>query len=214
MPKTRKNIQSEKSRAAILAATMDLISKHGFSGTTVDKIAYEAGLSKGSIFWHFNNKEKLFIAVIETIRNGLLQGLSVGQANTLTCKERLNLLLDNYAALIEADCSRCLDLTVLIIEMVETNPELAGRLRDLFSELAELLTALLDEAKERGEVRGDIDTRMTAYAIVGNLQGMTVQYYLNRDRLEYQPIMKAYKKLMLDGLFLCEKRQRMRPTIL
>ena len=31
----------------------------------------EAGLSKGSIFWHFNNKENLFRAVINAIRGAL-----------------------------------------------------------------------------------------------------------------------------------------------
>jgi hypothetical protein len=42
---------------------------------------------------------------------------------------------------------------------------------------------------------------MTAYAIVGNLQGMTVQYYLNRDKLEYNRLMQAYKHMVLKGLF-------------
>ncbi|UCD58705.1 MAG: TetR/AcrR family transcriptional regulator [Candidatus Hydrogenedentota bacterium] len=201
MVKTKKDFQSEKSRAAILVATMDLISKHGFNGTTADKIAVEAGLSKGSIFWHFDNKENLFLAVIEEIRKGLLRGLLLKQEEELSSRQRLSLLLDNYAALIENDCSRCLDLTVLIIEMIETNPGLAGKLRDLFAELADLLISLLEEAKKRGEIDGALDSRMTAYAIVGNLQGMTVQYHLNRDRLEYGRLMNAYKNFVLKGLF-------------
>ena len=201
MAKTKKDFQSEKSRAAILTAAMNLISKHGFNGTTADKIATEAGLSKGSIFWHFENKENLFLAVIKSIRDGLLQAIMSGQEEKLTSREKLNLLLDNYTGIIEIDCSRCLDLTVLIIEMVETNPELAGRLRDLFVELADLLTALLEEGKERGEIGDSIDSQMTAYAIVGNMQGMTVQYYLNRDKLQYGRLMKAYKGFLLAGLF-------------
>jgi AcrR family transcriptional regulator len=201
MLKTKKAHQSEKSRAAILTATMDLISKHGFNGTTVDKIASEAGLSKGSIFWHFANKENLFLAVIESIRDALVEGVLIGQQDDLPCRHRLTLLLDNYTRLIETDCSRCIDLTVLIIEMVETNPHLAERLRDLFAELTDVLAAVLERGKDDGDISESLDSQMTAYAIVGNLQGMTVQYYLNRDKLQYRKLMKAYKHLALDGLF-------------
>ena len=201
MAKTKKASQSEQSRAVILGATMDLISKHGFSGTTVDKIAADAGLSKGSIFWHFNNKETLFLAVIEAIRDGLFKALLVGQHEGLSTKERINLLLDNYAGEIAKDCSRCLDLTVLIIEMVETNPGLAEALRDLFAQLTDMFISFLEEGKQRGEIAQTLDSEATAYAVAGNLQGMTVQYYLFRDKLEYSRLMAAYKHLVLNGLF-------------
>ncbi len=201
MAKTKKASQSEQSRAVILDATMDLISKHGFSGTTVDKIAADAGLSKGSIFWHFNNKETLFLAVIEAIRDGLFKALLAGQHEGLSTKERVSLLLDNYAGEIEKDCSRCLDLTVLIIEMVETNPGLAEALRDLFAQLTDVFISFLEEGKQRGEIAQTLDSEATAYAVTGNLQGMTVQYYLNRDKLEYNRLMAAYKHLVLNGLF-------------
>ena len=201
MAKTKKDFQSEQSRMAILNAAMDLISKHGFSGTTVDKIAAAAGLSKGSIFWHFENKENLFRAVIETIRGALFEGLIKDMRDDLTTREKVVLLLDNYAGLIETDCTRCIDLTVLIIEMVETNPLLAEELRDLFAALAETLTTYLEEGKGSREIPDSLDSKMTAYTVVGNLQGMTVQYYLNRNRLEYGRLMDAYKGLILSGLF-------------
>jgi AcrR family transcriptional regulator len=201
MPKTKKDFQSAQSRAAILTATMDLISKHGFSGTTVDKIATESGLSKGSIFWHFNNKENLFRAVIDAIRGALFEGLTRDLRDDLSTREKVELLLNNYTKLIETDCSRCIDLTVLIIEMVETNPLLAEELRDLFAELASTLIVFLDEGKGRREIADTLDSQMTAYTIVGNLQGLTVQYYLNRNKFEYGRLMEAYKGLVLNGLF-------------
>ncbi|GAB4351471.1 MAG: hypothetical protein Kow0099_35480 [Candidatus Abyssubacteria bacterium] len=201
MQKSRKQFQSERSQAAILDAAMNLICKHGFSGTTLDLIASEAGLSKGTIFWHFENKEKLFLAVVDTIREGLQRGLLRNLREGQTARQRLNLLLDNYTSLIETNCSRCLDLTVLIIEMVETNPAVAGKLRNLFGELAGLLESLLEEGLRTGEIIRALDPEMTAYAIVGNLQGMTVQYYLNRDRILYKRLMGAYKRMVAAGLF-------------
>lgn len=201
MTMTKKEFQSEQSRASILAATMDLVSKHGFNGTSVDKIASQSGLSKGSIFWHFSNKATLFGAVISEIRDTLLNGLVKGFRDDQSIKEKIELLLDNYCGLIEADCSRCIDLTVLIIEMAETNVELSDELRDLFAAVTDNMIFLLEEGKKRGELDDSIDSRMTAYTVAGNLQGMTVQYYLNRPNLEYSGLMDAYKKILLGGLF-------------
>ena len=118
-----------------------------------------------------------------------------------TVRDKVWLMLDNYANQIEKDCSGCLDITVLIIEMVETNPHMADQLRNLFEELTSYLAAILDEGKKQGEIDTALDSRMTAYAIVGNLEGLTVQYYLNRNNIQYGRLIEAYKNLVLNGLF-------------
>ncbi len=46
-------------RAAILAATLRLISKNGFHGTAMSKVAKEAGVSAGIIYHYFDSKDEL-----------------------------------------------------------------------------------------------------------------------------------------------------------
>ena len=52
-------------RAAILEAGKRLFPKQGFDGTSMDAIAAEAGVSKLTVYSHFNDKETLFKSVIE-----------------------------------------------------------------------------------------------------------------------------------------------------
>lgn len=52
-------------RERILASAFDVISKHGYSGTTMAKVATKAGLPVGSVYWHFENKDLLLAAMIE-----------------------------------------------------------------------------------------------------------------------------------------------------
>ena len=52
-------------RAAILEAGKRLFPRHGFDGTSMDAIAAEAGVSKLTVYSHFNDKETLFKSVIE-----------------------------------------------------------------------------------------------------------------------------------------------------
>jgi len=55
-PRTR--IQ-EKNRATILEAALDVFSKHGFRGATLDQIAQTAGLSKPNVLYYFPSKEAI-----------------------------------------------------------------------------------------------------------------------------------------------------------
>lgn len=53
-----------ETRGKLVAATVQLILKQGFSATSVDQICAEAGMTKGSFFHHFENKEAIGKAAV------------------------------------------------------------------------------------------------------------------------------------------------------
>lgn len=55
---------SERKRAAITEAAIAEFVQHGYVGASVDSIAARASVSKPTIYSHFGNKERLFLAVI------------------------------------------------------------------------------------------------------------------------------------------------------
>ena len=55
----------EGSRARVLDAAAEVFARHGFARATIDEIAREAGLSKGSVYWNFDSKDELFGALLE-----------------------------------------------------------------------------------------------------------------------------------------------------
>ena len=60
MPATAtKTRQPAETRQRLLDATVRLMQRQGFTGTTVDQICAEAGLTKGSFFHYFENKEAI-----------------------------------------------------------------------------------------------------------------------------------------------------------
>src|SRR5687768_12798984 len=62
-PKKRERNPAE-TRERLIAATVQLILKQGFAATTVDQICETAGLTKGSFFHHFENKEAIGKAAV------------------------------------------------------------------------------------------------------------------------------------------------------
>lgn len=62
---TRGRPKDPAKRLAILEAAKELFLTHGFSGTSMDAVAAEAGVSKLTVYNHFSDKETLFSAAIE-----------------------------------------------------------------------------------------------------------------------------------------------------
>jgi AcrR family transcriptional regulator len=63
----------ERTRGLILAAATEEFAEKGFAGARIEKIAERSGSNKRMLYYYFQNKEELFLAVMEetykTIRN-------------------------------------------------------------------------------------------------------------------------------------------------
>lgn len=57
--------RSERSRTAILDAALELFSHRGYGATSMRDIASKAGVSTGSVYHHFQDKEAIFQALLE-----------------------------------------------------------------------------------------------------------------------------------------------------
>ena len=71
-PKTR--IQ-QKNTAAILDAALEVFSKHGFRGATVDQIAQQAGLSKPNLLYYYPTKEAIHVELLSELMDNWLAPL-------------------------------------------------------------------------------------------------------------------------------------------
>ena len=56
--------RSGRKRKAILEAATTVFLRNGYLGTSMDEIAASAGVSKQTIYKHFADKERLFIAIV------------------------------------------------------------------------------------------------------------------------------------------------------
>lgn len=56
--------EAMQTRRQIMEAAMSLFGRQGLIGTSLVDIAREAGVTRGAIYWHFANKEELFIALM------------------------------------------------------------------------------------------------------------------------------------------------------
>lgn len=60
--------QAEQTRSAILAAAEELFLKKGVAHSTLEQIAGAAGVTRGAVYWHFENKAHLFHEMLSQVR--------------------------------------------------------------------------------------------------------------------------------------------------
>lgn len=59
---------AEKTRVAILTAAEHLFLERGVAHTSLEQIAREAGVTRGAVYWHFQNKAHLFHEMLNQVR--------------------------------------------------------------------------------------------------------------------------------------------------
>ena len=62
---SRKRLSAEDRRSAILDAALEVFSRRGYNGASIDEIANAAGISKALIYEHFPSKKDLHVSLIE-----------------------------------------------------------------------------------------------------------------------------------------------------
>lgn len=64
--RSRREERKEETRAELIAAATRVFAHRGFHGASLQEIARAAGYSTGAIYWHFEGKDDLFLAVYES----------------------------------------------------------------------------------------------------------------------------------------------------
>ncbi len=78
--KPRTRIQ-EKNRALVLEAALEVFSRQGFRGATLDEIAREAGLSKPNLLYYFASKDEIHVTLLEGLVDTWLDPLRAMKAD-------------------------------------------------------------------------------------------------------------------------------------
>lgn len=72
MPRNRRPQDREEKRAEIVAAATTLFTESGYDETSVSKVAAAAGVTTNTIYWYFDDKDALLVAVLDYVLGATL----------------------------------------------------------------------------------------------------------------------------------------------
>lgn len=139
--RARKRLSAEERRAGIIEAAVSAFARHGYDATKMDDIAVRAGITKPVLYDHFPSKQALFLAVLRTIRDGLVTtGQAIAQDDGDPA-QKFRRSVDAFLAFVE----RAPDAARVLLTVPAGDPVAAKISREVQAGASAGITALLAE---------------------------------------------------------------------
>ena len=166
MRKPRWQRRAEDRPREICTAALDVFAEKGFAAARLDEIARRAGVSKGTLYLYFKDKEDLFRAVV---RDTVAPNIEVIRASLagaeMTFADVIRLFLPRFAEITGRVPVGA--VAKMVIGESRNFPELAKVWHDhVASRAIGMIAELIERAQARGEVRPG-DPRLHAFTLMG-----------------------------------------------
>ncbi len=197
---SRKREQSELSRERLIEAAMRLFAERGYRDASVQAIGEAAGISRGSIFWHFGSKEGLLWAVVQRAFTRWEAETLVPEVGDARGEEAVGRALRAHRRFLADEGGTLRLLFVLMFEALGPRPELAGEFARLHRDLRVLATPWLEEAVADGDFRDDVDPETIVTLIIATLGGIVYQYLLDAEGVDLDRCYADLERVLERGL--------------
>jgi AcrR family transcriptional regulator len=187
----------------ICAAALDVFAEKGFAAAKLDEIAKRAGVSKGTLYLYFEDKEQLFRAVVRDTVVPNVENLRAAIIQTgLPFADLVRLFLGQFVEI--ANRVPIGAVAKMVISESRNFPELAKVWHDeVVSKGIGTLTALIEMGQAKGEVR-DGDARLHAFTLMGPmLMGLLYRETLEPvggAPLDFGALARQHADTVLSGL--------------
>ncbi len=167
-----------RKRDRILDAAMKLLVEKGYTKTTMSRVARQAAVGRGTVYWHFESKDDLFFSLLERETAKIEGDMPLLLETDMPALEKLETLIRGFFQLY-GDAPNLLQafMSVLTGSDEQMQQRLLAYFSSIYGRYDALIEGLLETAKREGDVRHDLDSRVVAAAIVVMMDAMFIQIY-------------------------------------
>ena len=185
--KGRRTGRAEPSRKHLMTAAIDCFARLGYQGSSIDRIARDAGITKGAVYYHFRDKEELLFAAVKD-RIGSFSKEVLRDAAAQDPLTTLRRVVDVCFFHATVSNHRRFIIT-LMVEALDTNPRLSEEFRRILRGMRSFLADVVRRGQEEGTLRGDVDATAAAAMIAGGIMGAEIQHYQDPDEIDLRAVL-------------------------
>jgi AcrR family transcriptional regulator len=171
-----------------MSAAIDCFARLGYQGTSIDRIARDAGVTKGAVYYHFRDKEELLFEAVKDRIGGFEH--QVLEEVTPAEDALANLRRVVEACFFHATVSNHRRFIItLMVEALDTNPRLSAEFRRILRRMRAFLAGVIRRGQEEGALRPDVAPEAAAAALVGGIIGAEVQHYQDPEEVDLRRVL-------------------------
>ncbi|GIN72171.1 TetR family transcriptional regulator [Bacillus sp. J14TS2] len=189
-------VNSEDTKQFIMDVATKIFEHKGYSATSMADIKNETNLSKGTIYYHFKNKEELYLYCIQQVSNEFIRNWGIMSKTERSAEKKLYIWANLNNIMLQKP------ITNTIQEyFVSTNKENYDHMLKLYEPEFQIVSDILEEGISRGEFKGDLridDVSVLLYNFITSLANAELLGY--RSSQEKKNLYKLAIDLILPGL--------------
>jgi AcrR family transcriptional regulator len=190
----RRHASPEVRRGQILDAAQACLARSGYHQTTMDDLVRESGLSKGSLYWHFESKEEVLLALFDRYTDEFFAAWGEHAGAPHVSPAEVVVLGSELFVERVANLDALAQAWLGFLE----HPLARQRLADLYTKSRVILTDLVERAVARGELATDAPDAVAA-GLVGLAEGVFLQAIVDPS-FDPGPSLRLSTDALLKGL--------------
>lgn len=161
-----------ETREKILEAALQVFSSKGYHDTRLDEIVEASGTSKGSIYFHFPNKERLFVALVDKFSELLERRVTESVAHNAPGMVRVQAALE---AVLNTFGKYRRPAKILLVQAAGLGSIFEQKRIEVHDRFSDLIKHYLDEAVALGEIDA-LDTEIVSRAWMGAINELVIRW--------------------------------------
>jgi AcrR family transcriptional regulator len=202
----RTSEEAEATRLNILEAAARVFTSTSFNASRLEDIAREAGVTRGAIYWHFDNKQDLFRNLMQLRMGNITKYLSEIYLSELRPAEKLRRLLLESLRSLETDSNyrNGIRLAMSISSQDQQLESMQIRMQQHIRMMMAHLESLLQECKRDGDLLPDVNVALAGGAIVAWYDGIAGLWLRTVGQPSFSMTRDAQElvKMMLRGILI------------
>ena len=162
----------ESTKSRILDAALNIFASKGYYDTKLDEIVDESSTSKGAIYFHFPNKERLFLALVDQfadlLERRVTEAIEPEEKGIARVRIALETCLDTFGQYRRP-------AKLLLVQAVGLGAPFENKRNEVNDRFAHLIETYLIEAIEVGDIE-PVDTEVVSYAWMGAIYGIVIRW--------------------------------------
>jgi len=185
----------DSTRERILDAALEKFASQGYHDTRLDEIVEESGTSKGAIYFHFPNKERLFLALVDQfadlLERRVIEAISQEEQGMVRVRAALRACLDTFGKYRRP-------AKLLLVQAVGLGSVFEKKRLEVNDRFAGLIQTYLDEAIAVGDIQ-PVDTEVVSHAWMGAIYGVVIHWVYTGEP-DSERIMSALVPVLLKSV--------------
>ncbi len=193
-------VQTKEVREAILDATDNLLARYGYKKMTIDDLAQEVGIGKGSVYLHFASKEEIVLSHIDRIIERLKIELEKIARKNISLEEKIKrMILARVLFRFDSVQHYTQSLNDLLAAL---RPKFLARRKSYFNEEANIFAAVIEQGQKEKVFRNEnaLEIAETFLLATNSLLPYSLSTKELGERNEIEKKTKRLANLLVQGI--------------